>query len=70
MLWREVTSREFQTINIQGAGVGEVLLEGGGQGDEGEGRGCGQIEGGASVPGSQLTLSRAGSQMGLSTPSS
>jgi hypothetical protein len=51
MLWREVTSREFQTINIQGAGVGEVLLEGGGQGDEGEGRGCGQVEVGSSVRG-------------------
>ena len=36
-----MTSREFQTINIQGAGVGEVLLEGGGQGDEGECRGSG-----------------------------
>ena len=34
----------------QGTGGVEVLTDGGGQGDEGESRGGGQVEGGGSVP--------------------
>ena len=47
----EVGVKQGVPDHQQGAVGGEVIQEGGGQGDEGEGRGGGQVEGGGSIPG-------------------